>query len=138
MQTIEWNPSYSVGDAEIDAQHRKLLEVINQLGALISGEVEGSVLSPQDIFDRLAEYVTSHFAFEERLMTDAGYPPDKVDAHRAQHRRILKDLQGFEAHMESGDPETMRELLPFLYGDWLVNHICVSDADYAPYLAAPR
>ena len=34
--------------------------------------------------------------------------------------------------------ETMRELLPFLYGDWLVNHICVSDADYAPYLAAPR
>lgn len=138
MQRLEWDDSYSVGDEHIDAQHRQLLEIINRLGALISGDVESSGVSPQGIFDELARYVTSHFAYEEQRMVDAGYPLDLVEVHRGEHRAILAQLQAFEAHMESGDQEVMRDLLPFLYGDWLINHICAVDAAYAPCLAAAR
>ena len=135
MQTIEWDPAYSVGDEEIDAQHRKLLAVINHLAALIAGDPSAGDMSPQSIFDELADYVTSHFAYEEQRMIDSGYPAKEVQMHRGEHRKILARLQGFEAHMESGDREVMKELLPFLYGDWLVDHICKIDAQYAPYLS---
>lgn len=138
MQTIEWDDSFSVGDDEIDRQHRQLIAVINRLARLIGGEAEGEQASPQAIFDQLADYVTSHFAYEEQRIVDAGYPLDKVEAHRGEHRRILKSLQRFESQLEGGDESTMKELLPFLYGDWLTNHICAVDSDYAPCLADAR
>jgi hemerythrin len=28
--------------------------------------------------------------------------------------------------------------MPFLYGEWLILHICGTDKDYVPYLAADR
>jgi hemerythrin len=31
MAFIDWKPEYSVGHAEIDQQHRKLVEIINSL-----------------------------------------------------------------------------------------------------------
>jgi len=138
MQTISWDPSFSVGDEEIDRQHRRLIDVINRLAALIGGDSGGEGASARQIFDELAEYVTSHFAYEEQRMVDAGYPLDKVEAHRGEHRRILKSLQRFESQLDGGHEQTMAELLPFLYGDWLTNHICAVDSDYAPCLAAAR
>ena len=40
MQTIQWSADYSVGDDEIDRQHRQLIAVINRLGQLLSGGVK--------------------------------------------------------------------------------------------------
>jgi len=138
MQTIGWDPRFSVGDDEIDRQHRRLIGVINRLAELIQGGSRDEIEVARQIFDELAEYVTSHFAYEEQRMVDAGYPLDKVEVHRGEHRRILKRLQRFESQLEDGDGETMSELLPFLYGDWLTHHICAVDSDYAPCLAAAR
>ncbi|MCB1955034.1 MAG: hemerythrin family protein [Rhodocyclaceae bacterium] len=138
MQTIQWSAAYSVGDDEIDRQHRRLIDVINRLGQLLSGGHDADGATAQEIFDLLADYVTSHFAYEEQRMVDAGYPLDKVEAHRGEHRRILKSLQAFEVKLEEGNGETLRELLPFLYGDWLTHHICAVDSDYADCLAAER
>ncbi|MCB1886693.1 MAG: hemerythrin family protein [Rhodocyclaceae bacterium] len=138
MQTIQWSADYSVGDDEIDRQHRQLIAVINRLGQLLSGGVDADGATPQQIFDMLADYVTSHFAYEEQRMIDAGYPLDKVEAHRGEHRRILKSLQRFEMQLEDGDDAALEELMPFLYGDWLTNHICAVDSDYADTLAAAR
>ncbi len=138
MNTIEWSADYSVGDEEIDRQHRQLIVVINRLGELLRGGVDADGATARQIFDMLADYVTSHFAYEEQRMVDAGYPLDKVEAHRGEHRRILKSLQRFEMQLDEGDAQAMAELLPFLYGDWLTNHICAVDSDYAETLAAAR
>lgn len=113
--------------------------MINRLAALICGGEGADGISAQSIFDQLAGYVSSHFAYEEQRMIDAGYPIGRVEAHRLEHRRILRELQAYEAHFESGEPGTLRELLPFLYGEWLTRHICELDHDYMPYLAGqPR
>lgn len=138
MQTVNWSDAYSVGDDEIDRQHKRLLDIINELAAAVLAGASAPPGAARKIFDRLAEYVTTHFAYEEQRIADAGYPIDKVEAHRREHREILRRLQRFEAHLDTNGLETMRELLPFLYGDWLVNHICVVDSDYASCLAAER
>lgn len=134
MGNFAWQADFSVGDETIDSQHRKLIEILNELGDLLGGTQEHAAVTPRRLFDDLALYVTSHFAYEEKRMVDAGYPLEKVEEHCAEHRKLLKTLQGFETHVERGDPQALEEMMPFLYGEWLINHICVSDKDYARFL----
>jgi hemerythrin len=134
MGNFAWQADYSVGDETIDGQHRKLIEILNKLGDLLGGGRADAAVTPRQLFDDLALYVTSHFAYEEKRMADAGYPLEKVREHQQEHRQLLKTLQGFETHVESGDPQALEEMMPFLYGDWLIHHICVVDKDYADYL----
>ena len=35
---VEWNPAYSVEIRKIDRQHRKILEIINELSSLDRGQ----------------------------------------------------------------------------------------------------
>lgn len=138
MGNFSWQAEYSVGDETIDRQHRQLIAILNELADLLAGKGRDQTVTPRRVFDDLAMYVTSHFAYEEQRMMDAGYPIDKVEAHRREHRKLLKTLQSFETHIDSGDAKAMEELMPFLYGDWLIHHICEVDKDYASCLQQPR
>lgn len=135
MTIFEWHDHYAIGDATIDAQHRKIIDIINLLHSLLSDEEpakdgEGA----NAVFDQLAEYVMTHFAYEEQLIADAGYPPEKVVEHKRQHDKLLARVQGVVNAYHAGDTKVLEELLPYLYGDWLIEHICHSDKEYAGYL----
>lgn len=135
MGNFSWQAEYSVGDATIDGQHRQMIAILNKLADLLDGREHDDTVTPRRLFDDLALYVTAHFAYEEQRMADAGYPLDQVAAHRREHRQLLQTLQSFERHVDSGDAAALAELMPFLYGDWLIHHICQVDKDYAGYLA---
>ena len=134
MNRFEWKPEYSVDDAEIDRQHTEMIAIINELAAVLRGE--GPSDGARRVFDQLARYVTTHFAYEEERFTRAGLPDDKIAAHQAEHNAILRQVQQFERVIESGDAAALQEMMPFLYGDWLIHHICGTDKEYVPYLTA--
>lgn len=136
MNRFEWKPEYSVDDAEIDRQHAELIAIINELAGQLHGE--GPSDGARRVFDHLAHYVTTHFAYEEERIIRAGYPDDKVAAHQAEHNAILRQLQEFERVFESGDAAALQAMMPFLYGEWLIHHICGTDKEYVPYLTAAR
>ena len=46
-------------------------------------------------------------------------------------------VQEFERRLDEGDPSTLADMLPYLYGDWLIQHICGTDMDYCEYLHPP-
>lgn len=135
MTIFRWHDHYAIGHDTVDTQHRKLIDIINNLHSLLNNE---NLDHPGDgaarVFDQLAEYVVMHFAYEEQLMADAGYPIEKVVEHKMQHNLLLGRVQQVVHAYEEGDKEVLEELLPFLYGDWLIEHICHSDRDYAEYL----
>lgn len=135
MNTFDWKPEYAIGHAAIDAQHQQLIAILNELAALLQDGTAAPGDAAHKVFGHLAQYVTAHFAFEEDLIGRAGYPADLLAAHRAEHDRILSQVQDFETVFESGDAEVLRQLMPFLYGEWLIHHICGTDKDYAPYVA---
>jgi hemerythrin len=66
MAFMEWNNSFSVNVAEIDNQHKHLIDLINKLFEAMSvgkgSEVMGTVLKD------LINYTVSHFAMEEKYM----------------------------------------------------------------------
>ena len=130
-----WKDEYSVGDATIDRQHRDLIGLMNELYDLLSLPVseqgEGMV---DHLFGGLAEYIYTHFAYEEQRMVDARYPENLLAQHRGEHNAIVKKIRHFHIEVAEGNHDALQELLPFLYGDWLIHHICESDMGYREYL----
>lgn len=138
MSRFEWKTEYSVGDAIIDDQHRQMLAILDELADALDGNAAPEKGGARAVFDDLAAYVTGHFAYEEQRIADAGYPEDLIVAHRQEHNALLRKVQEFEQVFEQGGAEVLEDLMPFLYGDWLIHHICETDRDYVPYLAESR
>jgi len=130
MFIVAWNQDLSVGIDHLDNHHRRLIDLLNQLGTAVSAgnprEVTGMVLG------ELIRYVYYHFGEEERMMEAAGY--DDLAAHRQSHRIMAEHVRALEVTYDR-DPSAVvaAELHAFL-GDWLIHHIRSEDARYAPCL----
>ncbi len=134
MTTFEWKADYSVGHDEIDRQHQRLLAILNDLYAQLQGGRLPAKGETRTIFDRLAHYVNEHFVFEEQLMVDAGYPDDRLMSHIEEHDFMRAKVRQFEQLFDEGDADSLTEMMLFLYGDWLIHHICGTDSDYRPWI----
>jgi hemerythrin len=128
---FEWNHSYSIGIASIDAQHRTLFDLSAKLHQAMSAGQGKAAVGP--ILERLVQYTQAHFAHEERLMRLHDYPD--LPAHKAQHDALTKQVADFNAKFKSGQAAITVQLLQFLK-NWLVDHIRGCDMKYAPHLTA--
>ncbi|HET7838405.1 MAG TPA: bacteriohemerythrin [Rectinemataceae bacterium] len=130
MAFIEWSNSLSVGLAEIDDQHRRLIGLINRLSEVSeAGEAPASVSAA---LGELESYVATHFALEEGYFDRFQYPAAKE--HKAEHLAFAQRVASLKAEFLAGKSGLSRELLPFLRS-WLTNHIAFSDRKYKPLFA---
>lgn len=133
MSFLSWSQDYSVGIQEIDHQHMRLVELINQLHeTLVSKRHRDEV---GRILDELVNYTQVHFAVEEflqRLFEYAGY-----DTHKAIHDAIVAKVLGMRQRFKAGDVHVGMELLLFLK-EWLFEHINKVDKDYVPALTRKK
>jgi len=128
---FQWNDAYSVNLTRIDAQHKKLFRLAADLHrAMLAGAVKESLFQ---LLEDLVQYTVVHFAYEERLMQEAGYPD--FAAHKAQHEDLARRVRQFQEDFEGGRIATGITLLQFLK-EWLQKHIIESDQKYAPYVKA--
>lgn len=128
---FEWNDAYSVNITTVDSQHKKLFRLAGDLHrAMLAGAVKTRLFQH---LESLAQYTLVHFAYEERLMQEAGYP--ELAAHKAEHEELAQRVREFQKDFEEGRIATGITLLQFLKG-WLQNHIKESDSKYAPYVKA--
>jgi hemerythrin-like metal-binding protein len=129
MALLNWNPAYSVGIKEIDKEHMKLVDLINELhDAMKSGkgkEVLGKTLN------ELVNYTAFHFAHEEQLFDKYGYPETAI--HKKQHKELVDQVLAYKANYDSGKTIISIDIMNFLK-DWLVKHIAGSDKKYTAFL----
>ena len=129
MAFFDWEEAFSVGIREIDQQHRKLVDMLNDLyEALKKGEGRetlGKVLSD------LVSYTKTHFATEERLMKLHGYPD--FPTHKEKHEKITEMVLQYVEKYQSGEMKSPIEIGNFLK-DWLKKHILQTDMAYSPFL----
>lgn len=124
MAYMKWTSDLNTGIQVIDNQHQRIVEYINQLHDAISNHSRDEV---GQVLEQMVEYTLSHFAFEEDLQEEAGYP--FVHAHKKVHGLFTKKLAEFQQRFELGE-DISRQLLTLLR-TWLINHIKRDDADYA-------
>ena len=130
MASIVWDDKFKTGNSKIDNEHRKLIDLINQLsGAMQAGkgkEVCGKVLGD------LITYTKTHFAMEEQLMATHSYA--KTTEHKAEHAKLVQEVLDFQTKFNAGAVTLSVSLFTFLK-DWLVNHIMKSDMALAHGIA---
>jgi hemerythrin-like metal-binding protein len=119
---LPWSNLYSIGVQEIDDQHRVLVGLINRLGAAAEDAANSGLV--RDILASLVTYIGEHFANEERLMREYGYP--NADAHIAAHGRLADRVEKMVAQQDQGMTPTLDELIIFLR-QWLISHILQTD-----------
>jgi hemerythrin-like metal-binding protein len=127
MPVFTWGPQYEIGHAEIDTDHRLLVETINRLFAAIH-QSESLV-----IYDQLGvihQYVANHFTREETLMEQIGYP-DR-DRHRALHAAFTRRYMAFVDR----DPKVLLVKVSVWLHDWLYAHILVEDRKIFEYVSS--
>jgi hemerythrin len=126
---FEWQNEYSVQIVSVDAQHKVLFAISQELyNAMMAGRSKASLAK---ILDRLVQYTKTHFAHEERLMQQHGYPA--FEAHKAEHEALTRRVLQFQEDFEQGRVNMSVQLLQFLR-DWLDKHIKGSDHKYSPFL----
>jgi hemerythrin len=122
-----WDSSLSVGIEAIGAQHRRIVNYINEIHAAHQKHERVEV---SQVLIGLVDYTVTHFAFEEELMIWAGYP--LADAHKRAHESFTARINDYIEQHESGQDIT-RSLLSELQL-WLAQHIKGEDKNYAPYV----
>lgn len=129
MALMDWSPGFSVNVKQFDEQHKKLVAMVNQLHEAMKVGKGGEVLGP--ILNSLISYTASHFADEERLMQQHGYP-DLVK-HKAEHDKLTKQVLDLQKQYQTTKSALSMSVMSFLR-DWLINHIQGEDKKYGPFL----
>lgn len=126
---MEWSDTLSVGIAEIDSQHRELIDRMNTLFQALSDD-QGS----QEIvsaFSFLDDYVVTHFDTEERYMDRIArmggvYP--QHDLHKAEHAAFVRDFREMQADLGdcAANPLFISEFKSWMK-NWIILHVMKVD-----------
>jgi hemerythrin len=123
MAYLHWSNDLNTGIEVIDKQHRRIVDLINELNSTHEGGDQAAV---NHVMAELIDYTLSHFSFEEELQAKAQYPYSK--AHKRVHEIFTKRVSEFQQRAKKGE-NVAPEVLSMLNA-WLFNHIKGDDADY--------
>lgn len=126
---LEWTGDLDTGIEVIDNQHKKIVDIINQLEVAIDKKDTGGV---SGVLDELVDYSLSHFSFEESLIEEAGYRFTKP--HKAVHDTFIKRVSGHQERFKAG--EDVAGQLHAMLCTWLFHHIKRDDMAYVKDVSA--
>jgi hemerythrin len=128
MALMEWSPAFSVKVKKYDDQHKKLLDLVNQLHEAMKAGEGNNVLGT--VLQSLISYTGSHFADEEKMMQANAYPD--YTKHKAAHEALVKKVLDLQQKFQAGNAMLTMSVLSFLK-EWLVTHIQGEDKKYGIY-----
>lgn len=130
MPLMQWNDRMSVGVAQYDEDHKKLITMLNDLFDGMQAGKAKDVLGK--ILDGLIDYTKTHFGREEAAMSKHGY--QEYAAHKKEHDDLTKQVIEVQKKFHTDVSASLSmEVMNFLK-NWLVKHIQGTDKKYAPFL----
>jgi hemerythrin len=129
MAIISWKDAYSVGISEIDRQHHKIIDLINQLNDAMT-EGKGKAILGKILAD-LISYTHNHFKAEEKLFDQYEYP--EAEEHKIKHQKMTEKVLDLQKQFKEKKISITFEVMDFLQ-NWLDKHILGTDKKYGPYL----
>ena len=124
MVLIEWRKDFETGVADVDHEHKELVDLINALDARLGEKVDDQTVS--DFLGEVFARISAHFALEESIMRKHAY--DEYAAHKAEHEALLDDIRDIMDDFSEGRFRDYREALSAAVRDWFVNHFKTKDA----------
>jgi hemerythrin len=132
MDEIKWDPSWNIGNMEIDGQHQKWVEILNRLHQAVLSEGSQKLNDVQRVtLEQILDFTRYHFAAEEKLMQDTAYP--EVYNHWRLHREFAKTAYENYRDIGKGVFFLNSDLLSVMK-NWLLQHIQIEDKKFGNYL----
>jgi hemerythrin-like metal-binding protein len=127
-QWMQWDERFDIGVQEMNDQHKKLIDLMNELHIL--DEKKASKAEILKTLDALKNWTLRHFNEEEAYMASIAYPDLAV--HKGTHAALIKNFLGYADEVANGDGSVPPKFFQFLKF-WLASHICGIDTKYAAY-----
>jgi len=127
FELFPWNSHLETGIAQIDAQHRVLVRLINRLA---QQHVQGaSEIDLNTTLAELTDYAAVHFRTEEDIWQTALAGQEVVAEHLREHQRFVDHVVKLQAALPPFQP-IQNELFGYLT-QWLTVHILGHDKQLA-------
>ena len=125
---LSWTEQLATGSPAVDDEHRRLIDLINEVGRL--HQCQASVPELRGALQELRGYTVYHFRTEAQLMRR--YPVNEANrrAHLAAHRGFVARLDEFEQLVETNGATVVGCLMAFMV-KWLVHHVSGVDVRLA-------
>lgn len=107
---IEWKNSFSIGDSNIDNDHKKILVLYNKLVKLI--EENGSRKEMAEVLSAMTDYTLYHFKKEEEYMLKLQYP--YYEKHKNEHNNLIYSVSMYNFDFMDSDEFNPNDILEFL------------------------
>jgi len=120
----------SVGVDELDAQHQKLIALINEAYEAIQKHDEHQIT---DLITKMRNYANKHFKTEEGYMKEYKYP--NFEEHKFHHVKFNNDVDTFQK--KQFEKTNLSQIFVFL-SRWLTTHIMEEDKKYISYMPKPE
>lgn len=131
MEEFKWDPSFSVNNESVDKHHKKLIDLFNEMAALVENEQETSLFSTIKVISELNIYALFHFKEEEKLMEAGDYPG--LEDHKVLHEEFIAKVAKFKDEYMHNDPLLNFDMFNYL-SDWVIKHIIEEDSKYKDYI----
>jgi hemerythrin-like metal-binding protein len=92
---IQWSDEYSVGNKEIDEQHKVLFTIINEF--FQQDSKQAAIM----LFESLSSYIDLHFETEENMLKQINYPD--TDEHIKMHWELINKFHLLEKKLKHYD-----------------------------------
>jgi hemerythrin len=127
---ISWQPGFSVGNAILDRQHKKLLELCGRACDCLEDNSRQSVEQVHHILHDLCTYTDQHFRTEEAILEQRNCPQlaEQKEEHIAYSERLADLL------FEAGNGVVDKVSLYLFLSGWWQHHILVSDMKFKAFL----
>lgn len=135
---IEWTDQLLTGVAEIDKQHRILIDSINEANIRLMADHDLKLV--EQITKDLLSYAIYHFETEEDLMLHYDYDGESAEdaeLHQKQHREFSTQVLAVRDGLRAGKAISREDLLAFLNG-WLISHIMNTDQRLGAFIRQKR
>lgn len=138
-EALPWTEAFSVGHQELDAEHRQMVGLINQI-CLACGAKQHEREPEQEpaiLLEELERLTTTHFDHEEAMLRDlsAATPNPTLREtfaaamieHAAEHIKRLDDLRELSRELHSDAVTAEARLCQDLVA-WFIDHAVIYEA----------
>lgn len=130
MPLLTWTEAFSVKVPSIDDQHKKLIELVNELAAGMEAKKSREAMA--SVLTKLLDYTNYHFRYEEDLFDKTVYP--LRGEHKQEHTKIKDKVLEIQKRFEASQSGVLSIETSHFLKDWLVQHIQGSDMKYTDHL----
>lgn len=124
---ISWRHVWDSGHSQIDAQHKNLIDLANELLEMTTMQATKEEIL--FMLDKLIQHTSQHFAYEEHVLRKLNY--DQIEDHMVKHQLLIEKALGLRKDFLE-DKGYMSTFFSFIIEDVVLKHMIQEDTRFFP------